>query len=298
MSGTRRSAARPSRRRNGRVPGDARRRGRQLATSSAYRGSRAPSRRRTSTSAAASTRDHGVAYAGPRRPSRRSTPTCPASGTVSPRRHRPRSWARHAGHRRGTSSEPSGAGARHAYANVHSSKCPGGEIRGRSRTRTSGTTRSWRRHGVRPQAGPTAGLEPADDGQPNSAARAPSTTRWSKVTASVPSGVRRSPRRGRRPRATRPTLRIATSGWLTIGVWKRPASFPALVTVKVEPRTSSASSVPRARLREPRTSASISSERARRRRGRPARRALLGLDRDADVVAVEVDDRRRPRGGR
>ena len=36
----------------------------------------------------------------------------------------------------------------------------------------------------------------------------------------------------------RPTLRIATSGWLTIGVWKSPASFPALETVKVESRSS------------------------------------------------------------
>ena len=64
----------------------------------------------------------------------------------------------------------------------------------------------------------------------NSAARAPSTTRWSNVTAIVP--VRRtttSPSRttGRWP--MRPMLRIATSGWFTIGVWKRPASFPALV---------------------------------------------------------------------
>jgi len=37
----------------------------------------------------------------------------------------------------------------------------------------------------------------------------------------------------------RPMLRIATSGWLTIGVVSRPPSFPALVTVNVEPRSSS-----------------------------------------------------------
>ena len=35
--------------------------------------------------------------------------------------------------------------------------------------------------------------------------------------------------------AIRPTLRIATSGWFTTGVWNSPASFPALVIVNVEP---------------------------------------------------------------
>src|SRR5438034_788952 len=42
----------------------------------------------------------------------------------------------------------------------------------------------------------------------------------------------------------RPMLRIATSGWLTIGVVSRPPSLPALVTVNVESRSSPGSSVP------------------------------------------------------
>jgi len=68
---------------------------------------------------------------------------------------------------------------------------------------------------------------------PKAAARAPSTTRWSNVIAIVPTWPTWTvPARttGRGP--TRPTLRIATSGWFTIGVWKSPASLPALVTVK------------------------------------------------------------------
>ena len=87
-------------------------------------------------------------------------------------------------------------------------------------------------------------------------------------------------------------LRIATSGWLTIGVWKRPASLPALVTVNVEPRSSSG--FERARtgcLREPRD---LRGELLDRRRVAAADdgddEALLGLDGDSEVVAVEVDD--------
>ena len=88
-------------------------------------------------------------------------------------------------------------------------------------------------------------------------------------------------------------LRIATSGWLTIGVWKRPANFPALVTVKVEPRSSSGFRVPaRAPSASRRISASISSTvllSAPRTTG--TTRPCVRLNGDADVVAVEVDDR-------
>ena len=111
--------------------------------------------------------------------------------------------------------------------------------------------------------------------RPNAAARAPSTTRWSKVIASAP--VRRttiSPSRTTARGATRPMLRIATSGWLTIGVWKSPASLPALDTVNVEPRRSSAPSDPvRARSASAAISASELVDRLLvRPRGRPARR--------------------------
>ena len=127
----------------------------------------------------------------------------------------------------------------------------------------------------------------------NAAARAPSTTRWSNVTLMLPI-VRTtiSPSRTTARGAMRCTPRMPTSGWLTSGVTNRPASLPALVTVKVEPRRSSGASLPVARLLR----------RARRRR-RVARRAarvaaahdghdepLVGLDGDAEVVAVEVDD--------
>ena len=123
--------------------------------------------------------------------------------------------------------------------------------------------------------------------RPNSAARAPSTTRWSKVSAIV--ADRRetiSPSRTTGRSAIRPRLRIATSGWLTIGVWKSPATLPALVTVNVDPRAPPASACRRARprpgaelRRAPRSSVS-------RSRGRPARRAPGPSARPAEVVAV------------
>ena len=105
--------------------------------------------------------------------------------------------------------------------------------------------------------------------RPNSAARAPSTTRWSKVTAIVPVGrATISPFLTTGRSATRPMLRIPTSGWLTIGVVSRPPSLPALVMVKVEPRSSSRVAVAHDRDDE----------------------SLIRLDGDAEVVAVEIDD--------
>ena len=87
-------------------------------------------------------------------------------------------------------------------------------------------------------------------------------------------------------------LRIATSGWLTIGVWKRPASLPALVTVNVEPRSSSGLSVP-ARAASARRSTSACELVDRRRVAAADDRddePVVGLHGDAEVVAVEVDD--------
>ena len=88
-------------------------------------------------------------------------------------------------------------------------------------------------------------------------------------------------------------LRIATSGWLTIGVWKSPASLPALDTVNVEPRRSSAPSDP---VRARSASAAISA--AKLVDGllvRPAddrhHETVVGLHGDPDVVAIEVEDR-------
>ena len=126
-----------------------------------------------------------------------------------------------------------------AYANVHSSHVPGRrDPRPDQRRQPAGRLAAG-------DGSPGVGLARARPharassrritASPNSAARAPSTTRWSNVTAIVP--VRRtttSPSRTTGRGATRPMLRIATSGWLTIGVWKRPASLPALVTVNVE----------------------------------------------------------------
>ena len=92
--------------------------------------------------------------------------------------------------------------------------------------------------------------------------------------------------------AIRPMLRIATSGWLTIGVWSSPASLPALVTVNVEPRSSSGLSGPVAgRFRE-----ALDLLRQLVDRGRVAAaddrydETVVGLDGDAEVVAVEVHD--------
>ena len=128
---------------------------------------------------------------------------------------------------------------------------------------------------------------------PNAAARAPSTTRWSNVIAIAPcSRTTTSPSRTTARGAMRPTLRIATSGWLTIGVWNSPASFPALETVKVEPRSSSAAIVP---VRAASASRSISawiSAIAPVAAAADDRHdeALVRLHGDADVAAVEVDD--------
>ncbi len=103
-----------------------------------------------------------------------------------------------------------------------------------------------------------------------------------------------SPSRTTARGATRPMLRIATSGWFTIGVWKRPASLPALDTVNVEPRRSSARERARASALGERRDLRV---RARRRTSRsPPRttgttRPSSRLHRDPDVVAVEVEDR-------
>ena len=77
-----------------------------------------------------------------------------------------------------------------------------------------------------------------------------------------------------RPRRDPADARIATSGWLTIGVWNRPPSLPALVTVKVEPRTSSGrASRARAARRAARSRRRSRRRTARRSRARPGRRA-------------------------
>ena len=90
----------------------------------------------------------------------------------------------------------------------------------------------------------------------------------------------------------RPMLRIATSGWLTIGVWSSPASLPALVTVNVEPRSSSGLRAPAraASARRSTSSASSSTEADVAAADDRHDEALVGLDGDAEVVAVEVDD--------
>ena len=88
-------------------------------------------------------------------------------------------------------------------------------------------------------------------------------------------------------------LRIATSGWLTIGVWKSPASLPALDTVNVEPRRSSAPSEP-VRARSARAAISAASSSTDFSFAAPDDRhheTVVGLHGDPDVVAIEVEDR-------
>src|SRR5438105_2279713 len=124
----------------------------------------------------------------------------------------------------------------------------------------------------------------------------------------------------------RPTLRIATSGWFTIGVWKSPASLPALVTVNVEPRSSSGGGrAANVVLRDPPLRArpfdrrevdaelvrDAAHERCRthlrlRRRLLGARLVAVGLAADDDEHRADRDDLplghedpgHRPRGGR
>ena len=85
---------------------------------------------------------------------------------------------------------------------------------------------------------------------------------------------------------------MATSGWLMSGVTNTPPSLPALVTVKVEPRSSSGASVPaRARVGE---APHVGVELLQRARVAAAHdrhdQAVVGLHRDAEVVAVEQHD--------
>ncbi len=79
----------------------------------------------------------------------------------------------------------------------------------------------------------------------NAAARAPSTTRWSNVTETLPmrrTTISSSRTTGRGPIRWMP--RMPTSGWLTSGVTSKPPSLPALVIVNVLPRSSSGFSEP------------------------------------------------------
>ena len=121
----------------------------------------------------------------------------------------------------------------------------------------------------------------------------PSSTRWSNVTDTCPIGrATISPSRTTGRSAIRWTPRMPTSGWLISGVTNEPENLPALVTVNVEPRSSSGFSVPcraPSASRAPRHRARRAS--ASRSRGRPGRRdPVVGVDRDAEVVALEVDD--------
>ena len=83
--------------------------------------------------------------------------------------------------------------------------------------------------------------------------------------------------------------RIATSGWLISGVTKRPAALPALVIVNVPPRSSSGCEC--AGLRGLGEAPNLGVEVVERERVRAVDdgddEALLGLDGDAEVVAVE-----------
>ena len=188
--------------------------------------------------------------------------------------------------------------AGHTYANVHSTKWPGGEIRAQinDRRQPGRLTSSDREGGrARSPSGRVAGLDARDDGEPERR-RAGAVDHAVVERDRDRSRVRRTttaPSRTTARGATRPMLRIATSGWFTIGVWKRPASLPALVTVNVEPRSSSACKRSRAGtlcelgdLRRELVDALL----VRAPDDRDDQ-AVVGLHCDADVVAVEVDDR-------
>ena len=96
------------------------------------------------------------------------------------------------------------------------------------------------------------------------------------------------------------TPRMPTSGWLTSGVTSTPASLPALVTVNVDPRSSSGASVPvRAFSASASTSARSSSRgRDRRSRGRRGRRDPGRSGRRCRGRNGRGRRSRRPRAGR
>ena len=85
---------------------------------------------------------------------------------------------------------------------------------------------------------------------------------------------------------------MPTSGWLISGVTTSPPSFPALVTVNVDPRSSSGSSEPAraASARRPASAASSVDGRGVAAADDGDDEALIGLDGEPEVVAVEVDD--------
>ena len=162
-------------------------------------------------------------------------------------RPRPTSSARRSGHRGRCSSTSSSRRCDAGMPTRTSTrrKWPGGEIRGQLDAADDGD-RSRLRGDARPSRRLSACSSRRITASPNSAARSPSSDAVVERDRDVaPSGARRSRRRGR-PGARRcgATPRIATSGWLTSGVTKRPANLPALVTVKVDPRSSSGFSVP------------------------------------------------------
>ena len=175
------------------------------------------------------------------------------------------------------------------YANVHTTKWPGGEIRARSRAaRPAATTTTGGRDDDSRAGNPDS--RRAITSSVNAVARAPSTTRWSNVTETLP--MRRttiSPSRttGRGPIRCKPRMR--TSGWLRSGVTRRPPSLPALVTVNVPPRSSSGFSVP-ARAASARRSTSAASSPA-------GRRVAAAHDRN-DQTVHRSGPRRRCRSGR
>ena len=91
---------------------------------------------------------------------------------------------------------------------------------------------------------------------------------------------------------TRCSPRMATSGWLMSGVTSTPPSLPALVMVKVEPRSSSGCE--RARSRGVREAPHVGVELLHRARVAAAHdrhdEAVVRLHGDAEVVAVEEHD--------
>ena len=200
-----------------------------------------------------------------------------------------------------------------AYANIHTTRWPGGEIRGQINGRDQREGLEGWGVGTRSSKASGHGRGPAvtREGRP----AGPRLARVLEALAITSSRNARSrarrPPRGGRTHESQPTLRttispsrttgrsaircrprMPTSGWLTSGVASRPPSLPPLETVNVEPRSSSGLSVPsRADSASP-VSLRLDLLDAPLVHG-PEHghdEALVGLDGDSEVVPLEVHD--------
>ena len=178
---------------------------------------------------------------------------------------------------------------------------PRRECTGRSRSAPYRRGPLGRRIAVYYVGRPAADRSRSMTARPNSAARAPSTTRWSNVTETLPIWrTTTSPSRTTGASAIRWTPRIATSGWLTSGVDEEAAELAG--ARDGERRAAQLLRRERARARR-RRRAVAPRRRARRRsarrsRARPGRRAPRRSARRRRGRSGRGRRSRRPRGAR